>query len=261
MIPNFTGAVDPQEAWVAAVGIEAILFGNVKITAPIRKRVTDMTATIDRMMIAAVNSEPSRVPEIPLDYKAVSKALDDTGNREQIKSFETAFADEDPQLKAHIQEVAGGIIRYLNDHLPRRSRLGIVATPSPPGGVDLARFKRLWQIANNPLTVIESLERGNLSRDLVTVVEDLYPSIYKVMRLAVFKAISRTKARRAGWIPSRQLDLQLRALMQADTITPQLAAEINSVQGAPKGPGAQAQSKSNGDLQTQGQRISQPEKR
>lgn len=256
MNPVIPEGVDPAEALAATIGAEAFLFGDVKLTQGIQNRAAGMDHTIDRMVFEAMNSEPEKVPEIPLDYKAVGKALADTGNREQVKSFHDAFMTEDPNLAAHVQETAGRVIRYLADRYPRRVRPGIVATPSEPSGVELARFKRLWAVACNPLHVCEALGRGNLSRDMVRSVEDLYPSVYAAIRMGVLKAISRIKARRTSWEPARNLDLQLRVLMQADTITPQLAAEIDAAGLAPQAaPPPTGKAVNSGDMQTTGQRI------
>lgn len=260
MNPVIPEGVEPGEALAATIGADKFLAGDVKLTQGIRDRAAGMDHTIDRMVQKALQGEPEAVPDVPFDYKAVDQQLRETGSRDQVAAFETAFVAEPPELRAKVQDTAGRVIRYLDDHFPRRVRPGIVATPTPPGGVELARFKRLWQIACDPLEVLEALGRGNLSRDMVRAVEDLYPSVYSAMRLAVIKGISRTRARRASWVPSRAMDLQLRVLMQADTITPQLAADIDAAGLAPGSAAPRPQSKvvDSSGLETPGQRLATP---
>jgi hypothetical protein len=259
--PVIPTGVDPAEALVAVLGVDDFLSGDVKLTRAVHDRAAGLDHTIDREMFAAFHGEPEPVPEIPLNYKEVGAQLERAkqGDREQVRIFQDAFANEDPALTAQVQGLAARVIRYLDERYPRRTRPGIVATPSMPSGVELARFKRLWAVATDPMHVVEALGRGNLSRDMVRAVEDLYPTTYAAMRRAVLKAISRTKARRASWEPSRALDLQLRALMQADTINPRLQAEIDAIPPpAASNPTARQQSNSadaGKDLQTTGQRV------
>lgn len=259
MNPVIPEGVEPGEALAATIGADKFLSGDVKLTQGVRDRAAGMDHTIDRMVAKALQSEPEAVPDVPFDYKTVGKQLQDTGSRDQVAAFQGAFANEPPELTAKVLDVSSRVIRTLADRFPRRTSPGIVAAPAPPGGVELARFKRLWQIACDPLEVLESLGRGNLSRDQVRAVEGLYPSVYSAMRLAVIKGISRTKARRASWVPSRAMDLQLRVLMQANTITPQLAADIDAAGLAPA-PAARPQTKvvDSGGLETSAQRLATP---
>jgi len=252
--------INPAEALVAVLGVDDFLSGNIKLTKGARDRAAALDHEIDRGVFSAMRGEPAAVPEIPLDYKEVGAQLERAkqGDREQVLTFQRAFANEDPALAAQVQTFAARVIRYLDERYPRRTRTGIVASAAPPSGVEMARFKRLWAVATDPLHVVEALGRGNLSRDMVRAVEDLYPTVYAAIRMGVLKAISRTKARRAAWTPPRSLDLQLRTLMQADTTNPQLQAEIDAMPP----PAAAATARQQGhasdagkDLQTTGQRI------
>jgi hypothetical protein len=255
--------IDPPERIVAAIGIEAFLDGKVHLTRAHETAIQGMDAAIDRDVFSAIKGdrEPHRDDE-PFDIKAIGKQLADIGNREQLKGFHEAFLEAPPELSAAVQNIAGRIMRYLADHYPQRIRsTSIIASETKPSGVEAARFKRLWRIACDPLTVVRALASHSISRDMVRSLEDLYPSVYTAIRGAVIKAIGRIKGRRGGWIPSRTLDLQLRVLMQADTITPQLAAEIAQIPEATKIAQRRTQHSDSGHLQTQAQRLATPTQR
>jgi hypothetical protein len=250
----------PAEAMVAAMGIEAFLRGDVKLTRTFEARVQDMAATIDGDVFRAIKGDrqPHKDPE-PFNFKEIGQLLADTGSREQQRSFHDAFLEAPPALSAAVQDTAGRVIAYLNDHYPRRARTeSIVATEAPTSGVEMARFKRIWRIACDPLSVIAALASSSMSRDMVQALSDLYPSVYAAIRVAVLKAIGRIKGRRSSWAPTRDQDLQLRVLMQANTITPQLAAEIATIPAATKAAQARTQHQDDRQLQTQSQRIATP---
>lgn len=255
-----TPKLNPAEMMVAALGADAFLRGEIKLTRDFETRVQNMGATIDRDVFRAIKGD--RQPHqdgAALDFKEIGKLLADTGNRDQLSAFHDAFLEAPPALSAAVQETAGRVIKYLADHYPRRARSeSIVATEATPSGVEAARFKRIWRIACDPLSVIAALASASLSRDMVRALEDLYPSVYAAVRMAVLKAIGRIKGRRAAWKPTRDQDLQLRVLMQANTITPQLAAEIAAIPAATKAAQARTQHQDGRHLETQGQRIATP---
>lgn len=259
------GDVTIPEAVVAAMGIRPFLLGDPRLTAPLKRRADDLVVIIQRGLFRAIRSEASDVGRGDGDefnYKEVSKALIDTGDREQIKAFTDAFAGEHPDLTAGVQSEATRIIHYLIDQFRtvRKARLTVTgAIDGAPSDVQLQRFVRQWRIACDPLSIITALELDEISRDQVRALEALFPGVYGAIRKGVLLSISRIKARRPSWEPERAKDLQLRVLMQTDTIDPRLAADIAAT-AEPPPQQAQAPSrmpKQAGDgMGTAGQRLS-----
>lgn len=256
------GALNPAEATVAAMGIDPLLMGRPRLTVETKEKAAGYEALIRRQMLRAISGDPEDgevdEDEQPFDFKAVSKALVNMGSRDQIAAFNVAFPD--PTESAAVQAIATRIMRYLYDHLPRRQRLEITGPVDVrQSDVVVNRFRRLWEVACNPLVIIKEIASGSLSRDQVRAVEDLWPGVYASMRKAVLLAISKIKSRRKGWEPTRGKDLTLRTFMQTDVIDPQLAAEIESVKSEGQPEPAPERSRNidlkNDSLATQGQRL------
>jgi hypothetical protein len=70
--------------------------------------------------------------------------------------------------------------KYLQDHIPKPSRM-----PSPfvkqnwkPSDQEISAFERRVHAVNNPLSIIDDIGAGTLSREAVDAVKTIYPRLY-----------------------------------------------------------------------------------
>ena len=116
----------------------------------------------------------------------------------------------------------------------------------PPPHSDVARFRRLWNVACDPLSVLEDLNAFALSRDMVQGVFDLYPLTWKRMDDGTTSQLGRKKAQAPKFTLTIRKEWQLRILVrQEDENSKRLGRAIQAqfaqqaAENAPKPPQAQ----------------------
>lgn len=81
---------------------------------------------------------------------------------------------------------------YLMNHIPKP-----IAPPTPfqknywkPTDADMSRFARRVKAVNDPLSMIDELENGTLSRETVDTVQTVYPKLFEIIKGKVVDAMS-----------------------------------------------------------------------
>jgi hypothetical protein len=135
---------------------------------------------------------------------------------------------------------------YLWARIPRRSRMTLLGpeNEAPPHS-DVARFRRLWNIAMDPLSILDDLNEFALSRDMVDGVQAMFPLIWQRMDEGVTSQLARKKATSPKFSLSVRKDTLLRILVKQETpdslalgvaMQAQFAAQATENQPKPPGP-------------------------
>ena len=105
-------------------------------------------------------------------------------------------ASQDPtsllQVAGHVNHYAPGhaqafgatsarAVQYLNTLKPNESQMGAFGAKRVPSAIEKAKYNNALEIAQQPLTVIGKLKKGNLTPDDVNTVRTIYPNLYKNM--------------------------------------------------------------------------------
>jgi hypothetical protein len=210
------------ELVVTTLGIEKFLDASARTwryvlddAARLPKKVSDL---MRRYLTSADHDEPEDLP--PFDFKAVKKLLLGSGSIGQSDAIHAGIGD--PTLARGAVDVASRIIEYLKPLMPKSER-ATAAGPVPvqPSAQDLAAFRRVYQVADDPLLVLRDLNEGCLSRGQVRSFQQLYPQLYGLLGDVVPEVLANIKSGRgANWQLPRRKEQGLKLLLGQDTSSP-----------------------------------------
>jgi hypothetical protein len=162
-----------------------------------------------RAMIATADGKEAPAD---FDWKAVNGMLSNVhpGDIAEIRKVLP------PDVADVTVEVLGRVLDFLHQQLPRHvtsSMFGDQVRPGAPN--EMRAYARLWEVAKDPLIVLDDLAHNRLKLDRVAALETLYPSLYQLVLASVTSAISATKGERPKWQPDPEKRKQIEILTQA----------------------------------------------
>lgn len=211
------------EAIVATIGIGRFLDGTARLHRYVVDDAAALPMRITRDIRAFLASEHFSDPEPKLpefDFTEVSRLLLETGNHAQAEAIKAGFPDTD--LADQVIAVASRIIEYLQERRPGKVRETMTGpVDHRPTDQQIAAFRRLYHVANDPTIVIADLAEGSLSRGQVRAVKDLYPELYRQMGAAVAAGVTAARAgKSARWTLPRRKELALETLLDRSSLAP-----------------------------------------
>lgn len=221
------------ESLVASIGLEP--FVTKKLTTVHGHHVTraeGMHAEITRKIhrfLTRDEPEPA-APLPPFDFKAVSAALAEDAPPDQTLREIAAFGEAgDLALQANL--VVQRIRAYVAGKVPKRVYMSIFGPePGDPPKSDVARFRRLWVIACDPLTILDDLNEYNVSRDQVKACSEMYPLVYATFwPIAQSQAVRRDGVEGGNWKVSRRKENILRVLTKQEEPKLALARALQAI--------------------------------
>lgn len=205
---SFTGLV---------TGASIDMARNAAIKYNLAKKVLDTTKTLDEEVVAAV--KPGKVKKFSLPATTILTvsdfAMGDTGQKpkntqqafENISSNLNKLQNPDtlvdvvakktarvtnatPGVAAAMQERLATGVQFLNSKLPRVAvNPGVFSRPHIPSSLELAKFSRYLQAVEQPLSVLQELKQGTLTREHVEALQVVYPELYKEIQFRVMSQI------------------------------------------------------------------------
>jgi hypothetical protein len=149
----------------------------------------------------------------------------------QLEVIASMFRDGDNELALSYMDVAKRIVGYLQSILPIRTEsLNVLTMPKniDPSDTEIARFRRAWDIAEDPMVVMRDMDRGILVSDQVKHVSAMYPDTYgtmqNTMKVELGKALGRKASLKVGWRKNQQICV----LYQTASMTPALASALQA---------------------------------
>lgn len=203
------------EVATAAITPEAILKGTPSYGMGREGIAGSLPKNAARLVAAYIRRDkPAALGELPpFDYDEVSDLLANAGKPEQLEALDAAI--DDPELSEAVKVEASRIIEILQDAKPARTVEGLAGSVAvPPSAQELARFRRVWQVANDPLVVLRDLNDDSMSIDQAQALEALYPSLYATLKSAVLRTFASIKAKKPDWAPGYRKESRLRVLLQ-----------------------------------------------
>lgn len=144
-----------------------------------------------------------------------------------------------PDHGATLAAVAARAVNYLNTLKPSEDRLGPLDPKRTPSDVEVAKYNRALDIAEQPLTAIQHIKDGNLTPDDVTTFKTIYPSLYDRVSQKLTKEMIEHTAKGNSVPYTARLGMSLFLGQALDsTMTPQ---SIAAAQPMPKMPPEQPQ--------------------
>lgn len=240
---------DPSqvEALVAAIGIEPFVSHSLRKVAQYQyDRAAQLPAEIDRKLLRFMTrDEPEEVAPLPdFDFDQVKAWLEgpkdgeqtEAETPEQVQKTIAAFHDGDFALA--VTQVVAKIRAYLVQRIPKRIHMSLTGPEEePPPHVDVARFRRLWQVACDPVGVLTDLNEYALSRDQVAGCADMFPLTWKRMDVGITQVLTHKKTVEPKFHLLRQKETLLRVLgKRTDRTSDQLASDLQALYAAQPAP-------------------------
>lgn len=219
------------ETMFAAVGLLPILEAKPRLSQHAFQTAADWSKVTRRKMLRFLSSDAfDPAPDFPpLDYPEVLKLV--TAGQTPAQTHALMAAVPDRELATDMGLLADHILQWANGALPRSPPNPVTNMPvDDPGPASTSDFRRAWNIAVDPRTVLNDLCDGSLIDDQVATLALLYPEIYRDMRAAKEEAIATMVSRRGKtWEPSPIKAALLNTLMQRSDIDPSLVAAMQQV--------------------------------
>lgn len=215
----------PAEQLFAVLGAQAVIEpGRVRITQDMRHKAQRIPARI-RTEIRRFLTRSKLEGERPLPafkYKEALERLTSLDPEERITDVASAFDEHDEA--AGVIVVAARAIKYLQDILPKRTRVTVTGPASvQPNDLVLYRFRRAYAVACDPMELFEDMNEGNLARDQVRTLQVLFPSIYDEAERVLFEELAELKAKRPRLELPRDKVRMIENLWLSRSWTPELA--------------------------------------
>jgi hypothetical protein len=198
----------------------------------------------------------------PFDYGWALDALSESQDPQHLVDIADTFRPEDGDIAADYIVVAKRVFAYLQGLLPIRTEETMATTTNfDPSDTEIARFRRAFDVANDPMVIVRDMGRGCLVADQIRHLQALYPTIYAAFKLQMATGMADALTRKRSWRLSYARDRQVQVLYGTTTWNKQLAADIQQnfakeTKAPQQGPNpAQGTSKAASTLQTPTQAI------
>ena len=157
--------------------------------------------------------------------------------RENPQNFDRIMLDPNlqsaaPKTYAKSKELAGRALMFLDRKMPRSMSKQLNVNPFlrktfPSSDQEIYKFKKYLHAVQNPMSIIDDLERGALSTEGVEVMQFVYPELYSEVQSQVFNQLEKTGDENKVEYPQR---LQLGVLMGMPTDMALLPQAIKGLQ-------------------------------
>ena len=157
--------------------------------------------------------------------------------RENPQNFDRIMLDPNlqsaaPKTYVKSKELAGRALMFLDRKMPRSMSKQLNVNPFlrktfPSSDQEIYKFKKYLHAVQNPMSIIDDLERGALSTEAVEVMQFVYPELYSEVQSQVFNQLEKTGDKNEVEYPQR---LQLGILMGMPTDMALLPQAIKGLQ-------------------------------
>jgi hypothetical protein len=179
----------------------------------------EIAAKIHRFLARKEPAEPADLP--PFDFEAVVAELDTESEGERDPAHVVreiaAFGEDNQDMAVAANLVVQRIKAAVIAKIPRRVRQSLAGPEKmlPPHS-DVARFRRLWVVACDPLSVLDDLNEFALSRDQIEVCATLYPLVWGEFFPIAQQQLARRKAVNPKWQLTHRKEQLLRVLCKQE---------------------------------------------
>jgi hypothetical protein len=258
--PDYVPPAISGEALLATTGVRGILERDPKrITVGDKDRAEMLPRDIRRACRAFLEDDrgPQKSSRVePFRYDWALDHLTSSQDPQHLVDIADAFRPEDHDLASDYLAVAKRAFAYLQGLLPIRTEETMARAISlDPSDTEIARFRRAFDVANDPMVIFRDMGRSSLIADQIRHLGACYPTIYTLIKTTMATGMADALARKQSWRLSYWRDRQVQVLYATTTWNKQLATDLQkSFAGAaktPQGPApAQGTSKAASTLQT-----------
>lgn len=171
--------------------VNSKISGSIKSFLDPAKRATRVASNVVLLKSQLAQSEKGKAPETKqAAYENLKKNVDTLRNdpellMERLVVAQGPLSKLSPEIAQLAAEVQTKALMYIAQNLPLGPQtVGATLFPRQyrPSEMQLAKFERILQVAEAPLTVLDDLQNGELTRDHVRALQNIYPEIYNKIR-------------------------------------------------------------------------------
>ena len=119
-------------------------------------------------------------------------------------------------------------VDYLLKVIPKSSIKDMVGVRHlSPSDMRLSKFRRIYAVAEDPLTALRSLAAGTLVRDQAIALQVMFPQVFEATKTAIFDAFTEKRAADMAWTLPFAKDRLLQTLLLT---TPENTAAVRVLQ-------------------------------
>lgn len=100
-----------------------------------------------------------------------------------------------PKTAEKMAETSIKAFNFIDSKLPKNMSDLILDKPFAktyePSSLEISKFERYLQVVDNPLSVLEEIKAGTLTREHVEALENVYPNIYNRLRVKVLDEVDK----------------------------------------------------------------------
>lgn len=220
------------DALLAVTGIKHVIEHNPRrITMADKDRAEMLPREVRRAVRRFLDDEqglPKRVPHrAAFDYRWALNHLSVALESKHAEAVAEMFKQGDNELAVQYIASARRCVEYLQGKLPIRTEQTMAQTVNvDPSDTEIARFRRAFEIADDPMIILSDMEYGILVPDQVDHLEALYPEGYAGMKKAFANGMGEALSRKKSWKLSWRRDRMVQILFKTSIFSPQLAADL-----------------------------------
>jgi hypothetical protein len=236
-----SGAMDVMGEALAAVtgGLERVLDTPAKaIPVSAQKEAIELLRTLPARVELALNGKADKVERLNREtpegeYKPMLAALTDPKKAPKpearlklVEKLERAFSAPYTMWTDRAFVMAGQLI-------PRRTWTTIFGPePGTPSESELGAWWRCWDIARDPMVIVDRIADGTLITDEVTCLGQFYPGIKDKLSVAVTLGLATLRSKDPEWLPADVTQRTVECLLGFSPLSQELATQLQNAAAA-----------------------------
>lgn len=160
--------------------------------------------------------EPGKKPKTQLQAfnnikENLNKAqVDPEGFIDLLVKKTAKVAAASPDTAMALQQRLATAVQFLNSKMPKASiENGMFARAYQPSSMEMAKFGRYLQVVEQPMSALEELKAGTLTREHVEALQAVAPAIYKLIQQETIQYMSTPEAQKLPYAKKLQLGIML----------------------------------------------------
>jgi hypothetical protein len=137
--------------------------------------------------------------------KISSKIKDMSGNFQTgVDALESATKDLHnvaPNISASLNTAAARATQYLAQKLPAQETPSPFTEPYKPSASELSKFNRYYSVVEKPLSILNQVKDGTLSKESLEAVQTVYPKLYAQMQQSIMDQITTKMGKNPETVP------------------------------------------------------------
>lgn len=222
------------EQMLAVIRLAPFLGGDhPKVTRAMHAEAARLPKLMRQELRAFFNGEALERPTKPPPFEYL-KLVEQLSRPIQQQDIETMVgAHQEPQDAVDVYVAVTRALAFLSGACPRRAKQTLTgAVQLVPSDQEVERFRRLFVVVDEPLTVLYKLRRLSLLADEVGAFATVYPAMYEMLGKLVQEELAAAKTRGGmKWHLPEAKERQLMLLLQMSPSDKDLVKDMQATFG------------------------------